>query len=251
MKSEDNLQFDENVDILDQKYVLQPSENFRGISYGDMIARWHSWLMSANPDNYNFGDILFMRGSIGYHDRKDVYYFKPNVVISEGTAILIPVVTTIFNYGDSDQGKQINDELSLRQAIKDHVNAAGPFWATLEEINNSTKLLKKIVCNLELFRVESPIFQLVISPKNPFLNKMYEPLFPGSHTALGSGYFLLLHNLLPGKYRIRFGGNGMYNFYTDALYEITITDRHKVKKDISGQNTSPSMLEDHKIAIQY
>ena len=250
MTSEDSLQNVQKIDILDQKYVLQPWENYRGLSYGDLVARWHSWLMCDNPDNYNSDDMLFMRGNIGYHNKRDTFYFKTNVVIPQGTAILIPVVTTLINYGDYHEGKQINDEFSLRQAVHDHVNAAGPFWATLEEIDGSNKFLKKIVPDLELFRVESPIFQLNISRQNPFLHRMDEPVLPGTYTALGSGYFVLLHDLIPSKYRIRFGGKGMYDFYTDAMYEITISDIEKIKKDISGQNTSPSELQENKIAIK-
>lgn len=240
----------EDIDILDQKYVLQPWENYRGLSYGELVVRWHNWLMSKDPDNYNSTDILFLRGNIGYHDKRDSFYFKTNVVISQETAILIPVVTTLINYGDYHEGKVINDEFYLRQAVHDHVNAAGPFWATLEVIDNSTISLKKIVPDLELFRVESPLFQINISHLNPFLNKMDEPVFPGIYTALGSGYFILLYNLIPSKYRIRFGGKGMYDFYTDAMYDITITDPQKIKKDISGYNTSPSALQGNKTAIK-
>ena len=229
-----------------RKYVLQPWENYRGLSYGDLVVRWSSWLMSNNPDNYNSNDMLFMRGNIGYHDTKDNFYFKTNVEIPQGTAILIPVVTTLINYGDYHEGKLINDEISLRQAVSHHVNAAGPFWAMLEEIDSPNKSLRKIVPDLELFRVESPLFQLNTSPQNPFLNRMDEPILPGIHIALGSGYFAFLHNSKPSTYRIRFGGHGMYGFYTDAMYEVTITDIHKIKKDISGQNTSPSALQKNK-----
>jgi hypothetical protein len=187
----DIYQENEKIDILDQKYVLQPWENYRGLSYGELVARWHNWLMSENPDNYNFTDILYLRGNIGYHDKMDYFYFKNNVVISQETAILIPVVTTLINYGDYHEGKLVNDEFFLRQAVYEHVNAAGPFWATLEIFDDSNKTLKKIVPDLEIFRVESPLFHLNISPQNPFLHKMDEPVLPGIHTALGAGYFIL------------------------------------------------------------
>ena len=80
---------------------------------------------------------------------------------------------------------------------------------------------------------------------------MDEPTYPGTFTALTSGYFVYLRNLVPSMYTIRFGGKGMGNFFTDAIYEITIKGKGILKNDISVQNTSPNaLLKENKIAIR-
>ena len=85
-------------------------------------------------------------------------------------------------------------------------------------------------------------FELNISKTNPFLNKMDEPNYPGKYTAIVSGYFVLIHDLPPLSYRIRFGGYGMDDFYTDSLYEINITQKNVITKDFSGPKFSASHL---------
>lgn len=247
---EHSIQDDQDINILDEKFILKPSDNYRGLSYGELVIRWHSWLMSDDPEKYNSGDVYFLRGNIGYHEQPDTFFFRKNIKIHEGTAILVPVVTTLYAYGDYYDGKLINDEFLLRRAIQEHVDAAGPFWATIEQVDSPIVSLKRIVSDLGLYRFESPLFQLNTSDRNPFLNSMDEPNLPGIRTALGAGYFVLLQNLDPSKYRIRFGGKGMSDFFTDAIYEITIISKDKIQKDISGHSKSPNeLLEGKKSAI--
>jgi hypothetical protein len=155
--------------------------------------------------------------------------------------ILVPIVTTHYTFGDSYKGLIINDEYYLRKAVREHVDAAGPFWATLEKLGTNYKVFR-LVSNLELFRVESPLFELDVSEVNPFLDKMDEPIYPGKHTALVSGYFVILRDLPTGSYRIRFGGYGMDNFYTDSLYDVNIISKEKITNDISGSTFTPDYL---------
>jgi hypothetical protein len=237
--------------VLDQKFVLKPWENYRGISYGELLVRWSNWLVSDNPDKYVDTDMLYLRGNLGYQDNQNTFYSRSNVQIREGTAILVPIVTTLYSFGDSYDGQLISDEFYLRKAVREHVDAAGPFWATIEGASHQSGSPKKLVPNLSLYRMESPLFQLNISKLNPFLNKLDEPMYPGTHTSLASGYFILLRDLIPSKYAIRFGGKGMGNFFTDALYEIVITKKDKIRKDISGQNKTPSaLLKEKRIEIK-
>ena len=109
----------------------------------------------------------------------------------------------------------------------------------------------KLVPNLESFRVESVLFELDVSEENPFLDKMDDRNYPGNYTALVSGYFVLLRNLPVSTYRIRFGGYGMDNFYTDSLYEINIISKERTLKDLSGSSfTSNRLLRQKKNAIK-
>ena len=233
----------EELEILESTYVLSPMDNYRGIPYGELVIRWTRWLMSAFPDNYKVGDFLFLRGNIGHHTEPDSFYDGYKVEVEEGTAILIPIITTFYRIGDSYEEVIIEDEDLLRHALYDHVDAAGPFWATIKILNIPGQPTKKIVKNLEDFRFETNLFSLTVSEKNPFLNKMDVPIIPGTHTALAGGYFVLLKDLPPLHFRIRFGGKGFGNFFTDALYEINVNSKLSMtSKDISGVETSPDKL---------
>lgn len=227
--------------VLDCRYVVKISENYRGLSYGDVISTWLRWLLSENPDAHQYGDILFLRGSLGYHNSNSTY-LESFIEIPERMGILVPIVTTHFSMGDFYEGKPIKSEFYLRKAVREHVDAAGPFWGTLERMGEDYKVFR-LVPNLESFRVESVPFQLDVSEKNPFLDKMDEPVYPGKYTALVSGYFVLLRDLPVGSYRLRFGGYGMDNFYTDSLYEINVISKEKNKvKDVSGLTFAPNFL---------
>ncbi len=238
-----------DLKVLDKRYVLKSSENYRGLSYSDLIVRWQRWLFSDNPDqNFVDSDILFLRGNIGYH-QSSLDYLQSYVEIDEGTSILVPIITTHHNIGDHHKGIIIKNEFFLRKVIKEHVDAAGPFWATLE--TTKSKRTYKIVTNLESYRVESILFELNISEENPFLDKMDEPNVPGTFMTMVAGYFVLLYSLPPSLYKLRFGGYGMDNFYTESLYEIKIISKKKSQKDISGQMFTPArLLKEKKRAIQ-
>ena len=238
-----------DLEELDERYVLKSSQNYRGLSYSDLIVRWQRWLLSDNPDqNFVDSDILFLRGNVGYH-QSNLDYLQSYVEIDEGTSIYVPIITTHHAMGDHHKGILINNEFLLRCVLKEHVDAAGPFWATLEVIKS--KRTYKIVTNLESYRVESILFELNISKNNPFLDKMDEPNIPGTCMAMVAGYFVLLYRLPPSLYRLRFGGYGMDKFYTDSLYEIKIISKKKSQKDLSGQMFTPArLLKEKKRAIQ-
>jgi hypothetical protein len=237
------------LQVLDDKYVVKTSENYRGLSYGDIIVTWQRWLLGENPDEHQYGDILFLRGNVGYH-QSNSSYLESFIEIPVGMSILVPIVTTHFTMGESYKGTIINNEFYLRKAVREHVDAAGPFWATLEKMGKNHNVFK-LVPNLESFRVESMPFELDVSEENPFLDKMDEPNYPGKYTALVSGYFVLLRDLPVSSYRIRFGGYGMDNFYTDSLYEINIISKGRTGKDLSGSSfTSDHLLRKKKNAIK-
>jgi hypothetical protein len=227
------------MDILDKTYVLSPSDNYRGLPYGEFIVRWNRWLMSENPDEYRIQDFLFFRGNIGHHTDANSLYRAPRIEVEEGTAIFIPVITTLYSIGDSYNGSVLTDEERLRRALYEHVNAAGPFWATIQFMNNTDQPTQRIVKNLEYFRFESPLFNLKISDKNPFLTKMDVSISPGEYTSLAGGYFILIKNLPPSMYRFRFGGKGLGKFHTDSLYEVNLLPKKRTgPKDLSDCYTS-------------
>lgn len=243
-KDKDNLAGFKQLEILSDKYVLKSSENYKGLSYSDLTIRWQRWLLSENPDDHQHGDIIFLRGSIGHHDNKK-FFFESSVCVREGNGILVPIITTHYNIGEYYDGLQLKNEFQLRAAIREHVNAAGPFWAVMEIENNNSVV--KLVPNIESYRVESMPFELDVSKNNPFLDKMDEPNYPGSYIAIVSGYFILLKNLPQSTYKIRFGGYGMDGFYTESLYKINVFSERSCVKDLSGLDFAPSLLSDKKV----
>ena len=46
--------------------VVRPTENFRGMSYSEWATIWSNWLFSEDPDTYDGGNILFLRGNVSY-----------------------------------------------------------------------------------------------------------------------------------------------------------------------------------------
>lgn len=198
--------------------------------------RWTTWLMSSSPDNGRVGEILFLRGNIGHHEDFHSSYRPRRISIPYESTIFIPIITTQFSIGDLDSGKLVVDDYDLRKVICEHVDAAGPIWGVIQRTCIPNRPSKKIVANLEDFRFESPIFTLKISESNPFLRSMDVPIVPGERKTLVGGYFVMLKVLPPGSYRIRFGGKGVGNFYTDSIYDICIQPKQeKPVKDFSAR----------------
>lgn len=225
--------------IFDESIVLDPHENYRGLPYGEIIARWNIWLMGPDPDHNNGEEFLFLRGNIGHHEDPRSIYRPPVIVIREGMAITIPIITTLYCIGDYYDRAIINTEHELISAINKHVSAAGPFWATLQDLDVAHPQTMRFVQNLKDYRFYSPFFRIDISPSNPFLDSMDVPVSPGTRQALAGGYFLLVKCLSAGIYRFSFGGKGLDNFYTASLYDIKILPEGTSKaKDISGTTAS-------------
>jgi hypothetical protein len=243
---------------IEERCVIDVEENFRGRSYGDWVATWANWLLSEDPDRSNEDDqMLFLRGSLAYYEyaerRKDLnslpdaqrFYNRTGdqcLVISEGTAIFIPVLTALYFIGGPFEGSTLADEQQVRYAVRKENDKSGGIWARLQGADRSANTWRPIVNNLESYRVESPLFKLTISEKNPFL-KYYAveyPLGPGEYNAVVDGYFLIMKELPFESCRIQFGGKGRGDYRTDSVYDMHVIPRPKgLIKDISQGNTHP------------
>jgi hypothetical protein len=244
--------------------VIPRNENYRGLSYGAIIARWTNWLMGSKPDYYDGSDILFLRGNVGYYNNRFSFYDRGDarrfnkekfpstpgngVMIHEDTAVFIPIITAQFNIGDYYSGARIEDENSIRRAIREDLDGGGEMWATICDINNAKKTYS-LVDDLKEYRVESPLFKMLLTEQNPFRKIMEVPKEPGIYDAATGGYFVLLTDLTKDKktpkeypyhYAIRFGGKGRGNYYTDAVYEITVNaPRATSVEDVSSKGHGP------------
>ena len=116
--------------------VVPPSENFRGMSYGNWAALWSRWLLSEEPDNYAGGDVLFLRGNVDYKplrgatggprhsDPKGIYNRtgSKGEKIFEGTAIFFPVVNALLSIGELYDGRLIKNEFFGTKETKNPVS---------------------------------------------------------------------------------------------------------------------------------
>jgi hypothetical protein len=99
-------------------------------------------------------------------------------------------------------------------------------WADITR--KGDKKPSRIAKDLRRFRIESPLFKLVVSQKSQLRDKMESPLEPGTYDSVTVGYYILIRSLPPSKYRIHFGGKGRGAYYTNSVYDITV---HCKKED--------------------
>ena len=221
--------------------IVLPSENFRGMSYGDWIAAWHQWLVSDDPI-YNGEDILFLRSNVNYRPIGDKeggpQYLDPKAVydrtkengeiIYENTAILIPILTSHFCIGDLYNGRKITSIPYLRY-ITNKDTDGGSVWATITKKGENTI---RIVSDLKIYRFESPLYLLSISRNSKLRKKMDYPPEPGKYHAITVGYFILIKSLPIGTYRFRFGGTNASAYHTNSLYDIKVLEKKRFKDNV-------------------
>jgi hypothetical protein len=216
--------------------VVLPTENFRGMSYGDWMAAWHQWLLSDNP-SYNGENILYLRGNVDYRPvggKEDgPRYVDPNAIydrtgdkgeiIDERTAILVAILTSQYHIGEFYNGRKVTGIPSLRYVANKDTDG-GSIWATITEKGNKTM---KLVPDLKEYRFESPLYLLSVPKNSKLRTKMDNPLKPGNYHAITVGYFVLIKSLPIGTYRIRFGGSNGSAYHTNSLYEIKVLRKSK------------------------
>jgi hypothetical protein len=219
--------------------VVHPNNNFRGMSYSDWVIVWNKWLMSEDPNTYDGGDILFLRGNVDYRPLRGVNgaprHIDPQALydrtgeqgetVFQGTAVFIPIITTIMILGYRDNGVKISNEENLRYAANREISEGGAMWATV--LSKGMRKPSKIVNDLKDYRIESPLFKLTISKKSLLKDKTEQPLNVGTYDVISAGYFLIIRSLKPSIYRIFFGGKGRGEYFTNAVYDITVKGKKK------------------------
>lgn len=217
--------------------VVPVNENFRGLSYGEWVSIWDNWLMSEDPDNAIRKDILFLRGNLDYMSVAPANDFprfsdssaaliktnQNSEMIFENTAVLIPVLTAHYSIGDIYDGKRLNSEHEMREAVNRDSDDSLRIWATI----TYKKKTSKIVNNLNAYRVESPLFRLRIPDNSRLRLKTQDVVKPGVYDTVAGGFFLIVRSLPRGKHRLEFGGNGRGNYNTNSIYDIAVKGLRK------------------------
>ena len=232
---------------------MDPKDNYRGMSYGDWVARWTNWLFSPDPDRSEIqGDVVFLRGNVEYSaalqkakafnplfDPWNSFYNRTGeagLLISDVSCILVPVITSTYLLGAESRYGILNTEEQVRNVTRIDNDQSGGIWATIESniAAGSTATLGATAAThreLTYFRVTSRMFKLSISEVNPFWKGIFEyaPLSSGEYDAVTDGFFLLLkaEGLPEGSHRIRFGGKGRLEYRTDSIYDLYVDSKFR------------------------
>jgi hypothetical protein len=214
--------------------VVRPEQNFQGLSYGDWAAAWTNWLFSEDADrNEAQGSTLFLRGNIEHYGQDDKSFYDRTgdrcVVISKGTSILIPILTTTNFIGSQHEGNTYESEAQIRSAAQRENDNSGGIWALIQRLKNKGEW-EPIVKDLLCYRVTSPVFTITIPERSAFLEKLTPLYSPGAgeHQAVTEGFFVLMKWLPEDTCRLQFGGKGRSNYRTNSIYDIHIADRSKM-----------------------
>ena len=181
----------------------------------------YNWKFTRIPDDDD-DKIVFLDG---YSDTSQ----KARVDIKKGTGIFLCVNSSELNLGEKYEGKVLNNEQDLRKAVCKDLKECRTKYATIRK--DDTGETHDIVANLDEFEFVSRMFRLEVPRNCPsnLINQFDEadydmvPLKEGTgYHGVVDGYFVLLKNLDPGKYSIKFGAEGPRTFSRSAEYPITI-----------------------------
>jgi len=227
--------------------IVKPFENFQGMSYSEWLMIWCNWLFSEDPDTYEGGNIIFLRGNVNYQpvnssglgpryiDPKGIYdrTGQHRQSVFERTAVLVPVIVGMFINGELHEGKRLRTPEQLRYSANTEIHKTGPIWATI--MKEGDAVAHKIVNDLKDYYVATPLFKLAVPENSLLKDKSDTPYNPGVYDMVAAGIFLLISSLPPSKYRINFGGKtGAY--YTDSIYDIVVQGKRKeTLEDISSR----------------
>jgi hypothetical protein len=172
--------------------IIYPREDKPyGITWEDWTVRWWQWLLSIQKEN-NPGldptgakfdpnqrdpNVIFLAGTFeGHAERK--------YVIPAGKSILFPIVNFTTSYTEEPQ---LKTESELISCAKEDIDSI----VKKEVIIDGLKL-----CDIEKYRVQSPVFDLVYPEDNVF------GFVHGPTKAISDGYWIFLKSLTPGIHEI-------------------------------------------------
>jgi hypothetical protein len=199
-------------------------------------------LVSASPDYQSGVDMFFLRGNIDYEaDQSGNRTVKPGKfydrtgslgqTIYKNTALVVPIMTAMYSIDDGYEAKQLLDEQDVRNAVRRDISEGGKMWLRFKTPKSG---YEPVIKNGDIkdYYFETAVFTLTVSNQSPLIDKFEAPISPGEHETVQGGYFVILKDLSPGTYRFHFGGNGKGYYYTDAVYDITVSDQES--RDLSN-----------------
>ena len=129
----------------------------------------------------------------------------------------------MFVLDDEYQGFIMKDEISMRNiARRDTVNG-GPIGIRITGPSPSDKSYH-LVNDLNDFYIESPLFPLRVSEKNPYKYTMETPLEAGQYYAVTVGVYVIISNWPKGLFRLSVFGRGVGKYLSRVIYDIQVID---------------------------
>jgi len=228
--------------------IADPRCVFRGLTYGQWVAVWLNQLMSDQPDVQYSGrgkGMVFLRGNIEFAYTQDPAHpfldmtVENRLRIFEDTAIVVPVMTTMFNLGETYQGQIMNDEISMRNTGRRDTVDGGAIGATIT-VPTNLKDPYPLVDNLDDFYVESPLFPLSVAENNAYKKTGDSYIEAGPYQSLTVGVFVIISHWPVGLFRLTVFGRGVGSYLSRSVYDIEVTSGSIKLSDISdiSKNTT-------------
>lgn len=193
------------------KLIVQPHENFKGLSYGCWTSIWWNWLFSDQLQN---GSVYFLRGNTDLEDPIK-RTGKNGPIINSNTAIFFPIICTITS------------ELLFEHASTQVIRRSESAERQKNPLLLSVKINGVRIPNLKNYYSESPEFVLDI-PKSSKLRGSFDPVPRiGKRPAVSAGYWIMLRPLPAGTYKIIFKGKHEDGYVSYGDYTIRVFDLFK------------------------
>src|SRR5215813_5690291 len=144
------------------------------MSYSQWAIIWCNSLLSEEPDSYDGGDILYLRGNVnlkpvggleggprhlaqkGIYDRTG----RGGERILEGTSVLIPVIVSMLSIGDIYEGTKMRTPQQLWYSSNIDTERGDSMWAII--MKKGEKRIYRIVKNIRNYKVVTPVFRLIV-----------------------------------------------------------------------------------------
>lgn len=195
------------------RLIVQPHQNFNGLSYGYWTSIWWNWLFSNEIQN---GSIYFLRGNTEKESRI-IRTGKNGPTICSDTAILFPIICTFTS------------EHLFAHATTEVIRRRESAERQKNPLLLSVKINGVNIPSLRRYYIESPEFTLEI-PKSSKLRLSFDPIPRiGKSPAVSAGYWIMIRPLPPGIYKIIFRGEHEDGFksYGDYLIKVLSSANHK------------------------
>jgi hypothetical protein len=182
------------TDSSNNQLLFPPDSKPYGLTYGEWTARWWQWVSSVptkdnpttdeNCEKYAVGqndpNVWFLTGTYGSTSAKRIS------TIPSGKAILSPIINAICSYGEYPALKTESELCACANSQIEYVT------------NMEAKVDGVKVENLERYRVQSPLFDVIL-PENNILEAEVSKT-----QAVSDGYWIFLEPLHPGTHYLYF-----------------------------------------------
>jgi len=211
--------------------VLPVDSHAYGMTYGEWSAEWWKWAFSMpagqnNPIQDTNGDfaaegqsgkVWFLAGTTFDLSGQTV---ERSCEIPAGKALFFPVINSAFSELELGLDSSVDNEETLRAAVTEAM-----YYVTDIEASVDGKEIE----DLENYRVQSDLFDVVIDPETIFF-EVPDDCVDYETVAVSDGYWIMLAPLSVGEHTIHIYGrmDGVdsedkpWVFVTDVIYHLTV-----------------------------